>query len=86
MVPALMKSQPFSRDIDIVIQTGYASVSSRSSSQNALTRLASTLRSAGLAEKRKIQVIAARVSILKFNSVHGTYDPQQIALQTNKPV
>jgi non-canonical poly(A) RNA polymerase PAPD5/7 len=34
-------------------------------------RLASRLRNAGLAERRHVQVIAARVSIIKFNSVHG---------------
>jgi non-canonical poly(A) RNA polymerase PAPD5/7 len=59
------------RDIDIVIQTGYASTSTKALAQNSLMRLATTLRNAGLAERRRVQVIAARVPIVKFNSVHG---------------
>ena len=46
--------------------------------QSTLMRLATVLRNAGLAERRRVQVIAARVPIVKFNSVHGkqnvTYD------------
>ncbi|KAG8813456.1 hypothetical protein FRC19_002408 [Serendipita sp. 401] len=58
-------------DIDVVIETVHVSSLSKASTQTALMRLANTLRNAGLAERRKIQVIAARVPIIKFNSVHG---------------
>ncbi|KAG8809674.1 hypothetical protein FRC17_003294 [Serendipita sp. 399] len=58
-------------DIDVVIETVFVSSLSKTATQSALMRLANTLRSAGLAQRRKIQVIAARVPIVKFNSVHG---------------
>lgn len=58
-------------DIDIVIQTAYASTATKAMAQSTLTRLATVLRNAGLAERRRVQVIAARVPIVKFNSVHA---------------
>lgn len=58
-------------DIDVVIETKYATASTKNAAQRALSQLATILRSAGLAERRKIQVISARVSIIKFDSVHG---------------
>ncbi|PVF95943.1 Nucleotidyltransferase [Serendipita vermifera] len=58
-------------DIDIVVQTNMVSTANKNNTQRSLTQLASILRNAGLAERRRIQVIAARVPIVKFNSVHG---------------